>query len=185
MFTGFTSQGIREDYVFEKIWMPHQYSFLTSLRQIFTHVFALCRHRANLLKKFSRQVSKNIEENWKFVFIIKVFFTLSQYFWLKQAKLLFLLREYWTIYRGAGFLSVVWYGSSYTPSPLVFRQKVVSLSQSSRSSLLIWKGGGGGEGGAESDDDEKNLVLFKSFNTLWFLLSYEHWIEHIANVKRP
>ncbi len=40
-------------------------------------------------------------------------------------------RQYWMIYRGPGFLSVEWFGSSPAPFFPHSRQQVVSLSQSS------------------------------------------------------
>ncbi len=67
-------------------------------------------------------------------------------------------REYWMIYRGPGFLDVVWFGSSPTLSPLS-RQQVVSLSLSSCVSpvnLTDWREiGGFGGGGAKSYEGEK------------------------------
>ncbi len=57
--------------------------------------------------------------------------------------------KYWMIYRGPGFLVVVWFGSSPTPSPPLPTdlQEVVSLSQTSCVSpveLTDRRGGGGG-----------------------------------------
>ncbi len=70
-------------------------------------------------------------------------------------------REYWMIYRGPGFIAVVWFGSSPNPSPSRPRPPsvscLVSLSQSSCISpveLTDGRGGRGG-GGAKSNDDEK------------------------------
>ncbi len=40
-------------------------------------------------------------------------------------------REYWMIYRGTGFLAVVWFGSSPTPLSTLCPQQVVPLSLSS------------------------------------------------------
>jgi hypothetical protein len=54
------------------------------------------------------------------------------------------------IHRGPVFLAVVWFGSFLTPFPL-FRQQVVSLSQSSCPAYLRESGG---RGGAESYDGE-------------------------------
>ncbi len=62
-------------------------------------------------------------------------------------------REYWMIYRGPGFLAVVWFGSS--PS---------LPSSSTGDTQADWEretAGWGGGGGRES------LVLYKSFNNLW------------------
>jgi hypothetical protein len=53
------------------------------------------------------------------------------------------------IYRGPGFLAVIWFGSSSTPSPHT-RQQVVFLSQSYY--VLPTEGGGVG---AKSYDGEK------------------------------
>ncbi len=64
-------------------------------------------------------------------------------------------REYWMIYRGPGFLAVVWF---IPPPP--FRQQIACLSQSSCVSpveLTTGRGGGGGGGarGAKSYHCEK------------------------------
>ncbi len=59
------------------------------------------------------------------------------------------------IYRGPGFLAVVWFSSSPTPIP---------SSVSKLSSCEFTEGRGGGE--AKSYDGEKRLVLYKLFYTL-------------------
>ncbi len=55
-------------------------------------------------------------------------------------------REYWMIYKGLGYLAVVWVGSSPTPSPLS-RQQAVYLSQSSCVSPVALTDRIGGKGG--------------------------------------
>ncbi len=78
-------------------------------------------------------------------------------------------REYWMIYRGPGFLAVVWFGSSPTPFP-----PHVSLSQSSCVTTVEHtdRRGGGGRGWARSQVMRPRKILaLKSFNTLWRLLS--------------
>ncbi len=74
-------------------------------------------------------------------------------------------REYWVIWRGPGFLAVVW----FAPPPPLSRQQVVSLSSSS-----CWReGGGGGWGRSQS------LVFYESFNTL----CWRDWNE--SSIMRP
>ncbi len=65
-------------------------------------------------------------------------------------------REYWIFYRGPGFSTDVWFGSTPAPLPLC-RQLHVSLSQSSCVSPIELTGevGGGGGRGAESYDHKK------------------------------
>jgi hypothetical protein len=69
-------------------------------------------------------------------------------------------KEYWMIYRGPGFLAVVWFGSS-TMHPLS-RQKFVSLSQSSCvSPVELTDGRGGLEGvGEEPNYKKKSNPLY-------------------------
>ncbi len=73
-------------------------------------------------------------------------------------------REYWMIYRGPGFLAVVWFGSSPNPPPLP-RQQAVSLSRlplCRRSRLLMRRRGWGRSHNIRRRD---SLVLYKSFST--------------------
>jgi len=67
-------------------------------------------------------------------------------------------RECWMIYRGPGFLAVVWFGSScpFPPSPV---SKLDRRHTRRR----------GGRGWARSRIIrlQESLVLYKSFNTLW------------------
>ncbi len=72
------------------------------------------------------------------------------------------IREYYIIYRGPGFLMVVWFGSSPPPSPPSPVSKLslfLSIPVSCRSSILT--------GGAKLMRPQENLALHKSFNTLW------------------
>ncbi len=55
--------------------------------------------------------------------------------------LLLVLREYWMIYRGPGFLAVVWFGSSHTPTP----SSVAMLDRRHTGSLRKRDGRGGRE----------------------------------------
>ncbi len=88
-------------------------------------------------------------------------------FHINKSDLMILSREYWMIYLGPGFLAVVWFGFSLTPSPL-FRQLVSSpFSQSSWTSLLTG-GRGRGWGRSQIIQQLESLVLYKSFNTLWY-----------------
>jgi hypothetical protein len=73
--------------------------------------------------------------------------------------------EYWTIYRGPGFLAVIW----FNPLPLS-RQQVVSLSQSScvfPVELTKGRGRAWGRGRSQIIRLREGLVFYKSFNSLW------------------
>ncbi len=57
-------------------------------------------------------------------------------------------REYWIIYRGPGFLAVVWYGSFPTPIPPLSRQKARPGRLRKRDYSILadrWEGEGVGE----------------------------------------
>jgi hypothetical protein len=77
-------------------------------------------------------------------------------------------REFWMIYRGPGFLAVVWFGYShisFSPSPA---RKLSLFPESSCVSLDEVTDGRGGGQEAESYEPRKSLVFYKPFNTLWF-----------------
>jgi hypothetical protein len=66
-------------------------------------------------------------------------------------------RKYITIYRGSGFLAIVWFGSSPTPSPHLPSASCLSFSDSCVSPVdwVVHTDGGEWGGGAQSYDDEK------------------------------
>jgi hypothetical protein len=72
---------------------------------------------------------------------------------------------------------VMWFGSSLTPLPPLFRLQVVSHSQSSYVLSLVeitdGRGAGGGRG-ARSYDPRESLALYKSFNALCIKLSWKN-----------
>ncbi len=71
------------------------------------------------------------------------------------------------IYRGPGFLAVIWFGSLPTPSSQLSLSKLslfLSLPVCRRSSLLT--GGGRGWGRSQIIWPQESLALYKSFNTL-------------------
>jgi hypothetical protein len=70
--------------------------------------------------------SQSTERAWASIYIHKIYRTCSNHH---------TSREDWMIYRGPGFLAVVWFGSTPTPFP-TSRQQIVSLSVFRRSSLL-------------------------------------------------
>jgi hypothetical protein len=97
------------------------------------------------------------ERAWASIYIHKIYRTCSNHH----------TREHWMIYRGPGFLAVV-YDSAPRPSPfLTSRQQVVFLCVYRRSSWLT-----GGRRGREMvvepnrTTTRKSLALNKSFNTL-------------------
>jgi hypothetical protein len=71
------------------------------------------------------------------------------------------------IYRGAGCLAVIWFGSSPTPFPLNSRQ-IISLSQSSCVSLAELTderaGGGDWSGGAKSSKSQDGEKAWSPIN---------------------
>ncbi len=77
-------------------------------------------------------------------------------------------REYWMIYRGPGFLSIVWFCSSHVPppSPASKLSLFLRLPGCCRSSLLTGEGGTGGPVKSQIIRRRECLVLYKSFNTL-------------------
>jgi hypothetical protein len=70
------------------------------------------------------------------------------------------------IYRGPGFLAVVGFGSLPTSSPIQFDPRIIG-SLRNRDNFLT---GEGGRGWARSRiiQPQERLVLYKSFNTLWY-----------------
>ncbi len=73
-------------------------------------------------------------------------------------------REYWMIYRGTGFLAVVWVGSS---PPLPPSASCLFLVCRSRRSSLLTREGGGGRGGANQTNE---LFAFAQYNILFLVL---------------
>ncbi len=77
-----------------------------------------------------------------------------------------LVREYWMIYRGPGFLSVVWFGSN--PSPLSSACCLsfpIFLCVAHR--LLTGEGRGWRGWGRSQIIRRRESPVYKSFNTLW------------------
>jgi hypothetical protein len=89
------------------------------------------------------------------------------------------VREYLMIYKGAGFLAFVVFGSSPI---LLSRQQVVSLSQSSCASPVELtdgrRGGGGGWGGAKSYDGEQ------AWSSVNHSMLFEHSVSSVYNHKK-
>ncbi len=82
-------------------------------------------------------------------------------------------REYWMIYRLSGFLAIVRIGSSVstcTPSPVRKLDRRHTERLRKRDNLLIGEGGMGWARGQITRPQE-SLVLYKSFNTLWYRTS--------------
>jgi hypothetical protein len=88
-------------------------------------------------------------------------------------------REDWMIYRGLGFLTVLWFGSTPAPPPLS-QQQIPSLSQSSCVSpvhLTDGRGGGGEEAGVEPSHTTGRMKTWASINRS--ILSDSHHSEII------
>ncbi len=62
-------------------------------------------------------------------------------------------REYWIVYRGPGFLALIWFGSSPAPShPLPSVSSCCDTQEDGERETTFWQGGGG----AKSNDSEKD-----------------------------
>ncbi len=80
-------------------------------------------------------------------------------------------REFWFIYRGPDFLAVIWFGT--LPNPfLLSRQQVVSLSVFGRA---YCRERGRGSARSKKIRLRQSLALYKSFNTLWCVLSSDKY----------
>ncbi len=72
-------------------------------------------------------------------------------------------REYYMIYRGPGFLVVVWFGSSPTPSPLSRQQvRPAATHRKTKKERQLGDGREGVGWVAESVRPQESLVLYKS-----------------------
>jgi hypothetical protein len=85
-----------------------------------------------------------------------------------------ILREYWMIYRGPGFLAVVWFGSSSfpaTPFPSHVSKLDGDTQEDWERETTFWRERGreGGWVRIRIIRPQKSMmvVLYKSFNTLW------------------
>ncbi len=77
--------------------------------------------------------------------------------------------EYWMIYRGAGFLAIVWFGSKHTPPPVcstATHRKFENERQAAD--------GRGGWAWWRVIRPQESLAIFKSFNNLW-VCKYWNW----------
>ncbi len=86
----------------------------------------------------TQRYSKKWREKLKVVFMY--------YVWCRQNLFMGYTKEYWVIYRGPGFLAVVWFGSAPTHFHPLFRQQVIFLSQFSCVPPYELNNGRGGEG---------------------------------------
>ncbi len=71
-------------------------------------------------------------------------------------------REYWTIYRGPGFLAVIWFGSTPNPHPPVSKLHRRHKTTEKERQLADGKGGRG-------RPPHESLTIYRSFNPLWGL----------------
>ncbi len=79
-------------------------------------------------------------------------------------------REYWMVYRGPGFLAVVWFGLSHappTPPPHPSLPSVCSNGDTQEDWDRQLVDGRGGRGKEPNHTTVRKMVLNKSFNTLW------------------
>ncbi len=73
-------------------------------------------------------------------------------------------REYWMIFRGPGFLAVVCFGSSPTPSQLSQEARTATRRKSEKERQLADGRRGGGWGRNQIIWQRESLVLYKSMN---------------------
>jgi len=79
-------------------------------------------------------------------------------------------KEYLMVYGGPGLLTVVWFGSSLTPShssPVSQLSLILRLPVCCRSSLLMGEGCGRGRGRSHIIRRRERQVICKSLNTPW------------------
>jgi hypothetical protein len=96
--------------------------------------------------------------------------------WVKRGEGLY-NREYWRIYTGPGFIAVLWFGSSLTPSaPLP--SAIVYLSQSFVPRLSSFRFFWGGGATSQIIWPWESLALYKSFNTLCCTPSFPPMVVH-------
>ncbi len=88
-------------------------------------------------------------------------------FWILGIPMVMWGKRHWTIYRWPGYLVVVWFGSSPTPSPSLLSRQNRSTGDTQkdweREKKTCWRGGGGGSQILRLKD---SMVLYNSFNTL-------------------
>ncbi len=73
------------------------------------------------------------------------------------------------IYRGPGFLAVVWYGSPPLPlSPSCPSEARPATTRKTEKEEKLLTGEGKGVGEEQIIRQQQSLVFYKSFNTLWF-----------------
>jgi hypothetical protein len=80
-------------------------------------------------------------------------------------------REYWTIYRGQGFLAFVWFCSSPPPHPHSPESKLdppTDRKTEKERQVADGRGEGGGWMRSQIIRWRESLALYKSFNTLWW-----------------
>jgi hypothetical protein len=79
-------------------------------------------------------------------------------------------RQYWMVYWGPGFPSVVWFGSSPTPSPVSKLNCRHTGRLTKRDNFMTGEGGWGCDR-SRTIPVQKSLVPYKSFKTLWVTVS--------------
>ncbi len=82
-------------------------------------------------------------------------------------------RDYWMIFRGPGFLAVVWFGSSHTPSPLNVSKLHWRHTERlrMRDNLLTgWGGGGAGVEIVADSYDRKKAWSFTNHSIFFAML---------------
>jgi hypothetical protein len=100
-------------------------------------------------------------------------------------------KQYWMIYRGPGFLSVVWFGSSPTLSTLLSPLPSVSSTGDTQEGwervTTCWRVSG--RVGSRIIPQQGSLVFSKSFKTLWvfhyqinFTISWEVYQRGVGSV---
>jgi hypothetical protein len=158
--------------------LPSSFRVWPTLLPTFPHFRTVTPFRLEVTVNKAQEL-KYFREPWDFkpqVFVnylhlslITAFTCSLPFFYFPTAKhCIFSVSEYWMIYKGLGFLAVVWFGSSSTPFLFIVRKLslFLSLPVCRRSSLPTSDRGGD----MSHTTARKQGILYKSFHTVCLAL---------------